>query len=1044
MILNGILYSTLQAVPPKSASRYFSPNLDGNKDSILIPLIIKDEFLEKWKISIYEKKGKNYRLIRVFDSINVKEIPNLTSKKFIKRIFEKKSPVSIPQNIEWDGYTRIPKDKKREKFKSSKAKDGLYYYRITAIDEAGNTSRSSLVPIYLDTITPVAKLNNLETIFSPNGDGNKDILLFEFDLDDFQMSSDSLTITFFSENGLPIFKSNFNQLANRNRLEFNFDGLYQGKEIPEGNHLVTFKTKDFAGNEKTYPTIPVKLIRTIEQITLTSSHPAFAPNNNGYFDSLTFNLSASSQIDLLTWNLKILQEENLIYDFTGEKYLPETLIYEGQNKKGKTITDGEYQAILTLQYLSGNAPASEKISFIIDKTPPKLNVSVENQDNVFLPRAKENNSLKIKQLAIDREPKNYVGIISGKNGNHVYYREFGNSLPETLNWDGKNENGVLVTGSYIYTLLAEDSLGNKSQVSSKPFKVIDELANIFVDINFPAFSPNGDGEKEKVKIRVTMDKNNQERVKMQKLTIYLEKKTIYETTSSHFQPEYEWNGKNNGGEKVVDEKYEIRVKTQLTGGETAKASPVFVYLDTKPIEVTLKVSEKIFSPNEDGRKDFIVISQLKKKSSLGDSKDKMASLLIDDKGVIHRKNTWVENLPKSLKWKGTDQKKKLAPEGIYTYVLKTTDHAGNKKSFKTKPFKLIREIEEVHLKLNTNIYSHKIKKPVSFTPIFSSLEDFNSFSLVSVNSKGEKRILAIKTNVQVVHFKGLDKDKKKLEDDHYLLYIQSIYENGNLPASSNVFFQIDSRGPKVNIFSKPKFFSPDGDGIDDELYLKIEVTDESSVSDSSVFIYRLKEFDKRNKVFKQTLQNYQQNEKLIKFWNLGNNTSQFLKWNGKDKNNRLSVESANDYQVFVSSTDAAGNTNVKQKTITVDILVEKIGEGRYRIIINSINFKFDSDKMIGNYQKTLNRLVSILSKFNQYQFKITGHTDTTGKIAYNQNLSIKRARAVYDYLVAKNMKKDRMTIEGKGELEPLISPEKNEEDQRKNRRVEFYLIKDEQ
>ena len=1051
IILSGFwqvaLYAEYKNLP-SSASRYFSPNLDGRQDSISIPLIIKDDFLEKWKVSIYEKKGKDYRLIRIYDSVNAKEITNLTGKKFIKRIFARDSPVAIPKNVSWDGYTKIPiKDKKNEifgnskVFNSSKVKDGVYYYRVTAIDEAGNTSRSSLVPICVDTVTPTMKLNKLEAIFSPNQDGNKDTLLFAFDLNDFQMPSDSLTFTIFSKNDLMVFKSNFNQLSDKKRFEFYFDGTHQGKEIPEGNLTAVFSTEDWAGNQKRYSSLPVKLVRALEKVTLTTATPAFAPNNNGYFDILTFNLSASSQTDLLDWEMKILDGEKSIYAFTGKGYLPTTLFYEGQNKAGQPVPDGEYQALLTVKYLSGNNPASEKISFIIDKTPPQLNVSIENQDQVFLPKAEKNNVLKVKQLSMEREPKSYTGVIAAENGDHVYYQEFGDSLPEKFNWDGKNEKGMLVTGSHTYSLLAEDSLGNKSEITSQPFRVIDELANIFIQANTSAFSPNGDNEKEKVTITVGMKEKDQERVQQQDLTIYSKKTAIRKISSPRFQAEYQWDGKNNNGKKVRDGKYQMRVKAQLTGGEITESSPLSVYVDTEPIEVALKVSEKIFSPNQDGRKESVTITQLKKESTLGDNKDKMTSFLIDEKGVTHRKNTWSGNLPKSLRWKGTDQNKAEAPEGIYTYTLETVDHAGNKKSFATKPFKLVRKTEDLSLELNTNIFSHQTKKPVLVTPQFSSLEDFNSYSLVSINAQGEKKIINVETNEEGFLFDGFDKDNKKLTDGRYDFYLQSIYENGNIPTSEPIPFQIDSQGPEISIFSEPEFFSPDGDGENDKLHLNINVNDESKIDNSKVDIYRLREFDQKNKPFKQTLENYQQNENLIKSWDLGESSGNRLQWDGKNQEGRLAVESANDYQIFVSSTDIAGNTKVKRKTITVDILVEKIGEGKYRIIINSINFKFNSDKLIGNYKKTLDRLVSILNKFNEYRFIVTGHTDTTGQVPYNEKLSIKRAAAVYNYLVQKKMDKSRMTKEGKGELDPLISPERNEEDQRKNRRVEFYLIK---
>jgi len=50
---------------------------------------------------------------------------------------------------------------------------------------------------------------------------------------------------------------------------------------------------------------------------------------------------------------------------------------------------------------------------------------------------------------------------------------------------------------------------------------------------------------------------------------------------------------------------------------------------------------------------------------------------------------------------------------------------------------------------------------------------------------------------------------------------------------------------------------------------------------------------------------------------------------------------------------------------------------------------------------------------------VTGHTDRFGSNEYNQKLSERRAHAVKDYLVSRNMVAERITAEGKGETQPV-------------------------
>jgi OmpA-OmpF porin, OOP family len=71
---------------------------------------------------------------------------------------------------------------------------------------------------------------------------------------------------------------------------------------------------------------------------------------------------------------------------------------------------------------------------------------------------------------------------------------------------------------------------------------------------------------------------------------------------------------------------------------------------------------------------------------------------------------------------------------------------------------------------------------------------------------------------------------------------------------------------------------------------------------------------------------------------------------------------------------------------------------------------------------------------------ITGHTDDSGTIEFNQNLGLARAKHVQDILISKGIKKERFTIQSKGELEP-VADNTTEEGSRLNRRVVLVLNK---
>ena len=73
-----------------------------------------------------------------------------------------------------------------------------------------------------------------------------------------------------------------------------------------------------------------------------------------------------------------------------------------------------------------------------------------------------------------------------------------------------------------------------------------------------------------------------------------------------------------------------------------------------------------------------------------------------------------------------------------------------------------------------------------------------------------------------------------------------------------------------------------------------------------------------------------------------------------------------------------------------------------------------------------------------YHFDINGHTDITGRLAYNIALSILRAEAVVDYLASRGVPRDVMRAQGFGPLQ-LLDPANPRSGV--NRRVEIVSIR---
>jgi OOP family OmpA-OmpF porin len=73
------------------------------------------------------------------------------------------------------------------------------------------------------------------------------------------------------------------------------------------------------------------------------------------------------------------------------------------------------------------------------------------------------------------------------------------------------------------------------------------------------------------------------------------------------------------------------------------------------------------------------------------------------------------------------------------------------------------------------------------------------------------------------------------------------------------------------------------------------------------------------------------------------------------------------------------------------------------------------------------------------RIKITGHTDSTGAAEYNQQLSLRRAQAVRDYLVKLGGNASIMEVSGMGASVP-IADNKTAAGRAQNRRVEVEVV----
>lgn len=112
------------------------------------------------------------------------------------------------------------------------------------------------------------------------------------------------------------------------------------------------------------------------------------------------------------------------------------------------------------------------------------------------------------------------------------------------------------------------------------------------------------------------------------------------------------------------------------------------------------------------------------------------------------------------------------------------------------------------------------------------------------------------------------------------------------------------------------------------------------------------------------------------------------------------------------------------------------------MVLRNIFFETDDYQLKTSSFTELKKLIEFLNNNPGLKVEIRGHTDNTGEIEYNQELSSNRAKSVYDYLVGNGIDSRRLAFKGFGSSMPLEEND-TEQGRAKNRRTEIGILESE-
>jgi outer membrane protein OmpA-like peptidoglycan-associated protein len=119
--------------------------------------------------------------------------------------------------------------------------------------------------------------------------------------------------------------------------------------------------------------------------------------------------------------------------------------------------------------------------------------------------------------------------------------------------------------------------------------------------------------------------------------------------------------------------------------------------------------------------------------------------------------------------------------------------------------------------------------------------------------------------------------------------------------------------------------------------------------------------------------------------------------------------------------------------------VKQESRGMVITLSGEVLFPSGESSLLPGAMMKLNEVADALTKSSpESKIVVEGHTDAQGKAGFNQELSLRRAQSVRDYLVSRGIAGDRVTAQGMGSTRPIAS-NGNPEGRANNRRVEIVV-----
>jgi len=459
-------------------------------------------------------------------------------------------------------------------------------------------------------------------------------------------------------------------------------------------------------------------------------------------------------------------------------------------------------------------------------------------------------------------------------------------------------------------------------------------------------------------------------------------------------------------------------------------------LRTTPPQGDISVPYNIFAPNGNGNRDTLPISVTT------EGNDEWNLVVTSSGNTAVRSWNWTGRAPAvSIPWDGKDEAGNTVDDGTYSITLSSTDDAGNSTRKNINNIVVDAKVPKIFLTASAQAIAPKPGQAEALRfNIMATPAEGVSYWKLELRDENNELIRSFPSQSggtgplpTTVPWNGAN-ERNAIIEGRITPSLTVNYSKGDVVNVSAPPVTVDISGPILGFHSQPEFFSPDNDGVDDELFIFLSARDMSPIAEWSLDI---RETEGTKQLF-------------YRFSGRGS-PSERITWDGRSSWGEL-VQSASDYEFTYSAKDTLGNSSTMTGIISTDVLVIRDGD-ILRILIPSITFRANYADFIGipkerqeTNTRVLKRIAEILNKFRDYRITVEGHANPVLRTAKEEEevlkpLSLARAQFVINYLVNNGgVSRSRLSPIGQGGTRNVANSQ-DPNNNWKNRRVEFLLVK---